>query len=50
MVVESIREVAMWVFSRKAGEKIHIGDKVTVTVRRVVGNRVTLVIEVPTQN
>jgi carbon storage regulator len=37
----------MLVLSRKIGEKIHIGDDVTIEVRRVAGNRVTLAIEAP---
>lgn len=37
----------MLVLSRKAGEKIHIGDGITIEVRRVAGNRVTLAIDAP---
>ena len=37
----------MLVLSRKATERIHIGDNITVEVRRVAGNRVTLAIEAP---
>jgi carbon storage regulator len=37
----------MLVLSRKAGERIHVGDDITVEVRRVAGNRVTLAIEAP---
>ncbi|QDU87685.1 hypothetical protein Pla175_10510 [Pirellulimonas nuda] len=37
----------MLVLSRKAGEKIQIGDGITLEVRRVAGNRVTLAIEAP---
>lgn len=37
----------MLVLSRKAGEKIVIGDSVTVVVQRVAGNRVSLAIRAP---
>lgn len=37
----------MLVLSRKIGERIVIGENVTVVVTRVVGNRVTLGIESP---
>jgi len=37
----------MLVLSRKIGEKLVIGDNVTVVVSRVAGNRVTLGIEAP---
>ncbi len=37
----------MLVLSRKAGEKIQIGDGITLEVRRVAGNRVTLAIDAP---
>lgn len=37
----------MLVLSRKANEKINIGDNVTIEIRRVAGNRVTLAIEAP---
>ena len=37
----------MLVLSRKAGERIHIGDDVFVEVRRVAGNRVTLAVSAP---
>jgi carbon storage regulator len=37
----------MLVLSRKPGEKILIGDNVTVTVVAVVGNRVKLALEAP---
>lgn len=37
----------MLVLSRKAGERIHVGDDITLEVRRVAGNRVTLAIEAP---
>ena len=32
----------MLVLSRKTGERIHIGDNITIEIRRVAGNRVTL--------
>jgi carbon storage regulator CsrA len=37
----------MLVLSRKAGQRIHIGDDIVVEVRRVAGNRVTLALEAP---
>ncbi len=37
----------MLVLSRKVGEKIVIGDGITVTVQRVAGGRVSLAIEAP---
>ncbi len=37
----------MLVLSRKIGEKIHVGDDVTLEVRRVAGNRVTLAVHAP---
>ncbi|MEM8866607.1 MAG: carbon storage regulator [Planctomycetota bacterium] len=37
----------MLVLSRKASERIKIGENITVEVRRVAGNRVTLAIEAP---
>jgi carbon storage regulator len=37
----------MLVLSRKVGEKLIIGDNITVVVNRVAGNRVTLGIEAP---
>lgn len=37
----------MLILSRKIGEKIHIGDNITIEVRRVAGNRVTLAVECP---
>ena len=39
----------MLVLSRKIGEKLVIGDNITVVVSRVAGNRVTLGIEAPTE-
>lgn len=38
----------MLVLSRKVGEKLIIGDNITVVVSRVAGNRVTLGVEAPT--
>jgi len=37
----------MLVLSRKAGERIHIGENITIEVRRVAGNRVTLAFDAP---
>jgi carbon storage regulator len=37
----------MLVLSRKIGEKIHVGNDVTIEVRRVAGNRVILAIDAP---
>ena len=37
----------MLVLSRKLGERLVIGDNITVVVNRVAGNRVTLGIEAP---
>ena len=37
----------MLVLSRKAGQKIHIGDDIVVEVRRIAGNRVTIALEAP---
>jgi carbon storage regulator len=37
----------MLVLSRKIGERIHIGEDITVEVRRVAGNRVTLSFDAP---
>lgn len=37
----------MLVLSRKAGELIHIGDDITIEVRRVSGNRVALAVQAP---
>jgi carbon storage regulator CsrA len=39
--------VRMLVLSRKIGEKIHVGENISIEVRRVAGNRVTLAIEAP---
>lgn len=37
----------MLVLSRRIGDKIHIGPDITIEVRRVDGNRVTLAVEAP---
>ena len=37
----------MLVLSRKAGEQIHIGDEITIEVRRLAGNRVALAVQAP---
>ena len=37
----------MLVLTRKAGQKVMIGDTITVVVNKVEGNRVTLGIEAP---
>jgi carbon storage regulator CsrA len=37
----------MLVLSRKVGERIVIGDNITLVVKRVAGHRVTLGIEAP---
>lgn len=37
----------MLVLSRKIGEKIHVGGNITIEVRRVAGNRVTLAVDAP---
>jgi carbon storage regulator CsrA len=37
----------MLVLSRKAGERIRIGDNITIVVNRVVGSRVSVGIEAP---
>ena len=39
----------MLVLSRKIGEKIHVGNDITIEVRRVAGNRVTLAVDAPRQ-
>lgn len=41
------RGVRMLVLSRKKGEKIRIGDNITIVVHRLNGNRVSLGIEAP---
>ncbi len=37
----------MLVLSRKTGERINIGENITIEIRRVAGNRVTLALEAP---
>lgn len=37
----------MLVLSRKAGQKVNIGDDIVIEVRRVSGNRVTIALEAP---
>jgi len=37
----------MLVLSRKIGEKIYIGENISIEVRRVAGNRVTLALDAP---
>jgi carbon storage regulator CsrA len=37
----------MLVLSRKIGERIHIGENITIEIRRVAGNRVTLALDAP---
>lgn len=37
----------MLVLSRKVGERIHIGDNITLEIRRIAGNRVTLALDAP---
>ncbi|HYO26350.1 MAG TPA: carbon storage regulator [Lacipirellulaceae bacterium] len=37
----------MLVLSRKIGEKIHVGNDITIEVRRVAGNRVTVAVDAP---
>lgn len=37
----------MLVLSRKAGQKIQIGENITIEVRRVAGNRVTVSVDAP---
>lgn len=39
----------MLVLSRKASERIQIGDNITLQVRRIAGNRVTIAIDAPRQ-
>lgn len=39
----------MLVLSRKIGESIKIGERITVVVNRIAGNRVTLGLDVPLQ-
>jgi len=37
----------MLVLSRKIGEKIYVGENISIEVRRIAGNRVTLAIDAP---
>jgi carbon storage regulator len=37
----------MLVLSRKIGEKIHVGNNITVEVKRISGNRVAVAIDAP---
>jgi carbon storage regulator CsrA len=37
----------MLILSRKVGERIHIGEEITIIINRLAGNRVTLGIEAP---
>ncbi len=37
----------MLVLSRKAGERIHIGNDISIEVRRIAGNRVTIALHAP---
>lgn len=37
----------MLVLSRKIGEKIHVGNDITIEVRRIAGNRVSLAVDAP---
>jgi carbon storage regulator len=37
----------MLVLSRKSGERIHIGNNITIEIRRVAGNRVTIALDAP---
>ena len=37
----------MLVLSRKVGERIHVGDNITVEIRRIAGNRVTIALAAP---
>lgn len=37
----------MLVLSRKAGQKLHIGNDIVITVTKIAGNRVTLGIQAP---
>jgi carbon storage regulator len=40
-------EFVMLVLSRKVGERIVIGDNVSVVINRIVGNRVSVGVEAP---
>jgi carbon storage regulator len=37
----------MLVLSRKVGERIHVGDDITIEIRRIAGNRVTVALAAP---
>lgn len=37
----------MLVLSRKVGERIHVGDNITIEIRRIAGNRVTIALAAP---
>lgn len=37
----------MLVLSRKIGEKIHIGNDITLEIRRVAGGRCTIAVDAP---
>lgn len=37
----------MLVLSRKVGERIHVGENITIEIRRITGNRVTIALEAP---
>lgn len=39
----------MLVLSRKAGESIQIGEDISIEVRRIAGNRVTIALHAPRQ-
>ena len=41
------RGFCMLALTRKIGEKLHVGNDITIEVRRVTGNRVTLSIDAP---
>lgn len=37
----------MLILSRKRGDRIHVGNNITIVVRRVAGNCVTLALDAP---
>jgi carbon storage regulator len=41
------KESSMLVLSRKVGERIHVGDNITIEIRRIAGNRVTIALAAP---